>query len=126
MKKDFNVLGSRAPRLDAYDKVTGRAVYADDMKRPGMLHGALVQSPHAHARIVGIDTSAAVALPGVEAVLTGADIAYLRAVREGRLSAAARVVQRGRTTGHLECEVRDGEGRPVARVTSICAIFAAG
>jgi 4-hydroxybenzoyl-CoA reductase subunit alpha len=74
MKKDFNVLGSRAPRLDAYDKVTGRAVYADDMKRPGMLHGALVQSPHAHARIVGIDSSAAVALPGVKAVLTGADV----------------------------------------------------
>jgi len=56
----------------------------------------------------------------------GANVAYLRPVREGRLSASARVVQRGRTTGHLECEVADAEGRPVARVTSICAIFTAG
>ena len=74
MKKDFKLLGSRAPRVDANDKVTGRAIYADDMKRPGMLHGALVQSPLAHARILSIDTSKAAALPGVRAVLTGAVI----------------------------------------------------
>jgi len=78
MKNDFKLLGSRAPRLDAHDKVTGRAIYADDMKRPGMLHGALVQSPLAHARILSIDTSKAAALPGVKAVLTGADVPQVR------------------------------------------------
>jgi uncharacterized protein (TIGR00369 family) len=49
-------------------------------------------------------------------------IAYLRPVRRDRLTAAARVVHRGRTTGHLECDVHDGEGELVARVTSVCAI----
>lgn len=51
-------------------------------------------------------------------------IGYLRAVRNGRLVATARVVQRGRTTGHLECEIHDGEENLVARVTSVCAIRA--
>lgn len=53
-------------------------------------------------------------------------ISYLRAVREDRLVATARVIQRGRTTGHLECEIHDGEERLVARITSVCAIRAAG
>jgi 4-hydroxybenzoyl-CoA reductase subunit alpha len=78
MKKDFDLLGSRAPRVDAGDKVTGRAIYTNDMKRPGMLHGALVQSPLAHARILRIDTGKAAALPGVRAVLTGADVPQVR------------------------------------------------
>jgi 4-hydroxybenzoyl-CoA reductase alpha subunit len=78
MKKDFRLLGSRAPRVDAHDKVTGRAIYADDMKRSGMLYGSLVQSPLAHARILNIDSSKAVALPGVKAVLTGADVPQVR------------------------------------------------
>jgi uncharacterized protein (TIGR00369 family) len=49
-------------------------------------------------------------------------VTYLRAVREGRLTATARIVHRGRTAGHLECVVRDGDERPVARVTSTCLI----
>lgn len=49
-------------------------------------------------------------------------ISYLKAVREDRLTATARVVQRGRTTGHLECEIHDGDENLVARVTSVCAI----
>jgi len=57
-------------RIDATEKVTGRAIYTDDLRRPGMLHGALLQSPVAHARIVRLDVSRARALPGVEAVLT--------------------------------------------------------
>jgi uncharacterized protein (TIGR00369 family) len=54
----------------------------------------------------------------------GANVAYLRPVRQARLTAAARVVHRGRTTAHLECEVTDADGRPVARVTSICSLLA--
>jgi acyl-CoA thioesterase FadM len=60
--------------------------------------------------------------PGVVFATVQSGVSYLRAVKEGRLEAAARVVQRGRTTGHLECEITDGEGRQVARVTSVCAI----
>ncbi|MDY7232930.1 xanthine dehydrogenase family protein molybdopterin-binding subunit [Hyalangium rubrum] len=68
------VLGQSVPRLDAREKVTGRAVYTDDMTLPGMLHGALLGSPHAHARILSYDTSRAKALPGVKAVLTAEDL----------------------------------------------------
>src|SRR5207253_9284526 len=53
--------------------LTGRARYVDDIQLPHMLHGAVVMSPHAHARIKGIDASAAQAMPGVHLVLTGAD-----------------------------------------------------
>lgn len=53
-------------------------------------------------------------------------ISYLRAVREDRLVATARVLQRGRTTGHLECEIHDSDDKLVARITSVCAIRAAG
>ena len=72
--KDLRVLSTRPPRLDAFDKATGRAIYTDDMKLTGMLYGAILHSPLAHARIISIDTSAAVALPGVKAVLTAADV----------------------------------------------------
>ncbi|MBS0316247.1 MAG: molybdopterin-dependent oxidoreductase [Proteobacteria bacterium] len=66
-------LGSDVPQVTARAKVLGRAVYAGDAKLPGMLHAKVLRSPHAHARILRIDTSAARALPGVKAVLTGAD-----------------------------------------------------
>ncbi|MDE0148482.1 MAG: xanthine dehydrogenase family protein molybdopterin-binding subunit [Rhodospirillaceae bacterium] len=66
-------VGSSLPRLDAREKVTGRATYIADMVWPGMLHAAIHASPHAHARILGYDTSAALAVPGVACVLTGDD-----------------------------------------------------
>jgi len=68
--KKYNVINSRVPRLDAPDKATGRAVFIDDMRRPGMLYGALLQSPIPHGRIRSIDTSRAEKLPGVKAVVT--------------------------------------------------------
>ncbi len=68
-----DIIGARLPRPDAMDKVTGRAPFTDDLSLPGMLHGAILRSPHAHARIVRIDTSRARALPGVKDVLTAAD-----------------------------------------------------
>ena len=67
-------VGDSLPRLDAGDKVGGRARYTDDLFRPGMLHAALMGSPYPFARIISCDTSEALALPGVKAVLTGADI----------------------------------------------------
>ena len=72
--RTFDVVGTRPVRHDGVDKVTGRAAYGADANWPGMLHGAVLRSPHAHARIVSIDTTAAEATPGVKAVLVGADL----------------------------------------------------
>ena len=69
----YKVLGTRPVRHDGVDKVTGRANYGADFHLPGMLHGKVLRSPHAHARIRSIDTSAAQALDGVFAVVTGSD-----------------------------------------------------
>lgn len=70
----YQVIGTRPIRPDGIDKVTGRAVYGADLRLPGMLFGAVLRSPHAHARILAIDTSQAEALPGVKAVITAADL----------------------------------------------------
>jgi xanthine dehydrogenase molybdenum-binding subunit len=67
-------VGQRIPKADAREKVTGRAVYINDLKLPGMLYGKILYSEHAHARIKSIDVSKAKKLPGVRAVLTGDDI----------------------------------------------------
>jgi 4-hydroxybenzoyl-CoA reductase subunit alpha len=69
-----HVIGSRNRKVDGYGKLTGATVYTDDMALPGMLHGKILRSPHPHANIVAIDTSAAEALPGVHAVVTGRDM----------------------------------------------------
>jgi CO/xanthine dehydrogenase Mo-binding subunit len=70
----FQFVGQRIPKADAREKVTGRAMYINDLKLPGMLYGKILYSEHAHARIRSIDTSKAKNLPGVRAVLTGEDI----------------------------------------------------
>ena len=68
-----STLGQDTPQVNARAKVTGRAMYTGDLKLPAMLHGKVLRSPYPHARIVSVDTEAARALPGVKAVLTGAD-----------------------------------------------------
>ena len=73
--RDFKIVGTRVMRPDGIDKVTGKAMYGADMSAPGMLIGRVLRSPHAHARIVSIDTSVAEALDGVKAVVTAADLA---------------------------------------------------
>jgi CO/xanthine dehydrogenase Mo-binding subunit len=70
----FKVIGTRPIRHDGADKVTGRALYGADFTMTGLLHGRILRSPHAHAKIKMIDASAAAALPGVEAVVTGHDL----------------------------------------------------
>ena len=72
--QEFDVVGTRPIRPDGLDKVTGRARYSADIHLPGMLHGKLLRSPHAHARIRSIDCSRAMELPGVKAVVTAADM----------------------------------------------------
>lgn len=71
----FKVVGTRPDRPDGIDKVTGRARFGADAAAPGMLHAAIVRSPHAHARIVRINAEKALAASGVKAVVTRADFA---------------------------------------------------
>ena len=72
-KKEYKVVGTRPIRHDGVDKVTGRALYGADFQAAGLLHGRVLRSPHAHARIKSIDTSRAEAYPGVKAVVTAKD-----------------------------------------------------
>src|SRR3989304_2473679 len=65
-------VGESVPRIDAHEKVTGAAVFADDIQfGPGMLYARIVRSPHPHALIKKIDVSKAKKLPGVKAIVTG-------------------------------------------------------
>ncbi len=65
------VVGDRQPRVDAYERVSGAAVYPHDVFLPDMLYGAILRCPHAHARVLAVDVTAAEKMPGVRAVLTG-------------------------------------------------------
>ena len=76
IKSKFKVVGTRPVRHDGTDKVTGRAVYGADIQLPGLLHGKILRSPYAHARIKSISTERASAHPGVLAVVTHADLPW--------------------------------------------------
>ena len=69
----YRIIGTRAPRLDGLEKVTGAARFGADIHLAGMLHGKMLTSPHAHARILSIDTKDAEVIPGVKAVITAKD-----------------------------------------------------
>ncbi len=86
----YRVIGGSQPRADAWEKVRGRPIYAGDLAVAGMLHGRIVRSPYASARIVRIDTAEARAWPGVIAVLTHADVPQnsLRMELPGRMAEA--------------------------------------
>ena len=73
-EKKYKVIGTRPVRHDGVDKVTGRALYGADIQLAGMLHGKVLRSPHAHARIRSIHTKKAEALEGVKAVVTAGDL----------------------------------------------------
>ena len=98
----LKVVGQRPIRPDGADKVTGRANFGADLRLPGMLTGRVKRSPHAHARILRIDTSAASALPGVKAVVTAADFPVLanESIDTGEGSATLRDLA-------LNCMARD-------------------
>jgi 4-hydroxybenzoyl-CoA reductase subunit alpha len=76
--KKYRVIGKRLPRVDARDKVTGKALYTDDLSLPRMLCGAILRSPLPHAEIVSIDTAAALKLNGVKAIVTAADTPQIK------------------------------------------------
>lgn len=74
IKSDNHLIGKDQRKIEGLAKSTGRAEYADDLTFPGMLHGKILRSPHPHAKIVSIDTSRALDLEGVHAVITGRDM----------------------------------------------------
>ena len=83
---EYQIVGKRPVRPDAFEKITGKALFGADFFLPGMLYGKVLRSPHAHARILNIDTDKASALPGVRAVVTGRDFPYLRPEGIGDMS----------------------------------------
>src|SRR6516225_8404814 len=112
----FKVIGTRPIRHDGVDKVTGRAVYGADVQLAGLLHGRVLRSPIAHGRIRKIDASKALALPGVEAVVT----------RDDFPETGDRVAELGEgaiNVRHLSCNCMAREkalykGQPVAAVAA--------
>src|SRR5213080_1405514 len=78
MSTELAVVGTVVPRIGLVEKVQGKTRYTADLKRPGMLYGRVLRSPHAHARIINIDVSEARRLPGVHAVLTYHDVPAVR------------------------------------------------
>ena len=74
--KQFSVIGKKVPQLDAANKVAGKAVFTSDVLLPNMLYGKIIRSPHAHARILNINTSKAERLSGVKAIITANDVRH--------------------------------------------------
>ena len=116
-KNTYKWVGTSPVRPDGVDKVTGRAAYGADLHLPGMLYGKVLRSPHAHARIRSIDVTEAQAMPGVQAVVTGADFPQLAsAVEEAGESQidvwdlARNVIARDKVYYH---------GHPVAAVAAV-------
>src|SRR5262245_58531333 len=87
--RTFRVVGRRTPKVDALDKVTGRAQFGADVVLPRLLVGKVLRSPYAHARITRIDTSKAATLPGVQAVITGYDLPRILPGATGGAGAAS-------------------------------------
>ncbi|HEX6971142.1 MAG TPA: xanthine dehydrogenase family protein molybdopterin-binding subunit [Limnochordia bacterium] len=85
----YRVIGTRPVRHDGYDKVTGRAIYGADIRLPGLLYGKVLRSPVPHARIKRIDASGALSVPGVHAVVTGADLPWIDSDRVADLGETA-------------------------------------
>lgn len=104
-KGEFKVVGTRPNRPDGIDKVTGRANYGADFTMPGMIHGVIIRSPHAHAKIVNIDTSAAEAAAGVKAVVTRADFADGLAGEEWNILENVMAGEKALYDGHAVCAI---------------------
>lgn len=112
----FSVVGQPVPRVDSVDKVTGRAKYTADLNLPGTCCGVFLRSPHAHARVLKIDTSEAETVPGVAAIITKASIrSDQQLVVEEEMHAARRVL--GLFVG--EGEKVKYQGQKIAAVAAI-------
>ena len=83
-QQEYRIVGKPVPRIEGVGKVTGKTVYADDMKLPRMLHAKVLGSPYAHARVKSIDAMAARAHPGVAAVITSSELPPYKANASNR------------------------------------------
>ena len=108
----YKWVGTRPVRPDGLEKVTGKARFGADLTLPGMLEGAVLRSPHAHAKIVSIDTTAAAAMPGVKAVITRDDFPDLA-------EAGARPDAVQMSMNAIAREKVLYEGHPVAAVAAV-------
>ena len=111
---EYKVVGTRPIRHDGTDKVTGRAKYGADFSASDLLHGKVLRSPHAHAKIKSIDVSKALAYPGVKAVITGQDMPITKTESPGRTARFA-------SDNVMAREKALYKGHPVAAVAAVNA-----
>ena len=108
---DQRVVGKRVVRKDSVPKVTGEAIYAGDIKMPGMLYGKALRSSYPHAKILSIDTSRAEAIPGVHAVVTAKDLPGLNrfglAILDQEVLASEKVRMMGDSVAFVAAESMD-------------------
>jgi len=119
----YRVIGTRPVRTDGADKVTGKAVFAADVRLPGMLYAKAVRSPYAHARIRSIDTSKAATLPGVKAVIAAEDLWALDGIADARANCRRNV--RYARDKILAYDIVRFAGQPVAAVAAVDRFVAA-
>lgn len=120
----FTVVGKSVPRIDGLPKVTGRAEYVADLVLPGMLHAAVLRSPHPHALLKEADAEEARKVPGVRAVLTGGDVLrmeglspyYGPAFKDQPIVAVERVRHVGEVVAAAAAETREAAEEALARV----------
>lgn len=115
--RQYRVIGTRPIRPDGYGKVTGKDQYGADTLMPGLLHAKILRSPHPHARIIEIDTREAEALPGVKAIVTGADFPQLTS-RERVAAGEDSIEVRFMTALAMATDVVHYKGQPVAAVAA--------
>ncbi|MDP6452228.1 MAG: xanthine dehydrogenase family protein molybdopterin-binding subunit, partial [SAR202 cluster bacterium] len=113
--RKFRVLDTSPIRHDGLDKVTGRAQFGADFHMQGTLHGKILRSPHAHARILSIDTSKAEALPGVKAVVTASDFPIMSQPLD---LSQANATPRATAENDLACDKALYRGHAVAAVAA--------
>jgi len=115
---EFHYVGKSVARLDAMEKVTGRAVYSVDVDLPGILHGAVLRSSKPHARILDIDVSEARSMPGVRVVVTGKDVPYNHGmmIRDQPFLAIDRVRYVGEPVAAVAAETEAAAQTAVSRI----------
>ena len=123
--RGLKIVGTRPVRPDGADKVTGKALYGPDFVAAGMLFGAILRSPHPHARIRGIDTARAAAAPGIKAVVTGRDFPTLESLVMSVGESAADIVHVAHNCLALDKVLYEGHAVAAVAATSQAAADAA-
>jgi CO/xanthine dehydrogenase Mo-binding subunit len=119
MHSGHSVIGQRLPRMDGAGKVTGTTGFGTDFGLPGMLHAKLYRSPHAHARIVRINTEAARRMPGVRGVITAADVPckrYGSFIKDMEVFASSKVVFIGQPVAGVVARTAEEAERAAAAI----------